>query len=173
MNKAVADSTVLIFLGKLEKIDLLKLKYDKLIIPEEIYREVVEEGKKRGEQDAIRVENLIEEGWIEVKKVEVLDKVEKFGLEKGEKEVLSLAEENKIEEVLADEEAVREAAKILDFKPKGTLYFLLKSVKEKNIDFDSYLQTLEELVGHGFYLSEEVYMEAVRKGKELSSERSD
>lgn len=169
MNEAVADSTVLIFLGKLDKLHILKKEHDKVIIPEEVYKEVVEKGKERGAKDAVLVEGAVDDGWVESRETTVLENVERFDLERGEEEVLSLALESNIKEVLADEEAVREAAKLLELKPKGTLYFLLKALKERKIDFDGYLKTLEDLVSVGFYLSEEVYMEAVRKGKKISS----
>lgn len=172
MSKAVSDSTVLIFLAKLGKLPLLRKFYSKILIPEKVFEEVVKEGKKRGERDANIVENAIRQGWVEVKKAAVDEDVERFDLGRGESEALSLARKLGCEEILADEESVRNVARILKIKPRGTMYFLTESLRNDEINFDEYLKFLENLVEEGFYLSEKVYLEAVRRGRKISKRES-
>ena len=57
----VADSTVLIFLGKLRRLDWLRAEYDPVLVPTEVYEEVVVNGKELGAPDAALVESAIEE----------------------------------------------------------------------------------------------------------------
>lgn len=169
-KSVISDSTVLIFLGKLNRLDLLRAEYSQIFIPPKIFEEVVEEGKRLGEKDAILIEEAIEEGWIEVKEIDSDGKIEKFNLEDGETKVLSLAKDFGHKEVLADEESVREVARILGLDPRGTLYFLFGALKWEDIDFEDFLELLENLIDSGFYINESIYSKAVRRAKEISEE---
>lgn len=167
----VSDSTVLIFLGKLDALDLLREVYPEVLVPERVFHEVVVEGKELGESDAHLVEDAVEEGWIRVEEVEVGPEVERFGLEAGESAALSLALERGAGTVLADEGHVREVAKVLDLVPRGTLFFLLRALETERMDFDGYLESLESLAAAGFYMSDELYFEAVKKGRRITRGR--
>jgi predicted nucleic acid-binding protein len=57
--KAVSDSTVLIGLAKIEKTDLLRDLFQKIYIPEAVFREVTEQGDQRAGAKIVR-----EAGWI-------------------------------------------------------------------------------------------------------------
>lgn len=170
MSEAVSDSTVLIFLAKLRRLDLLESAYRKIFIPEEVRKEVVEEGKKRGENDANLVERKINEGLIEVKRTKVDDEIKIFDLGAGESGALSLAKEGG-RDLLADDESAREAARILKINSKGTLYFLAEGLRECDLNLDDYLKCLESLTKEGFYMDEAVYMEAVRKGRKIAEKK--
>ncbi|NIA09178.1 MAG: DUF3368 domain-containing protein [Nitrospiraceae bacterium] len=52
----------------------------------------------------------------------------------------------------------------------GTLWLILKAVKNHSLNFDQFLSTLEDIVQSGFYLKEEVYLKAVRKAREFSGD---
>lgn len=169
MSEAVADSTVLIYLAKLDHLEALTESYSTILIPEAVYREVVEKGKDLGENDAFKVEKQIDKGLIQVKTAKIQQAVEKFEMEKGEKEVLSLAKQEKISQVLIDESSVREIAKTLDLNPRGTLYFLLKTVKDGEKDLEDFLELLEKLSESGFHMNEKVYMKAVKEAQQLAN----
>ena len=47
MPVAISDSSTLIHLAKIERLDLLNAFYDKIIIPQAVWKEVVEEGRGR------------------------------------------------------------------------------------------------------------------------------
>lgn len=169
-KRAVSDSTVLIFLGKLNRLDFLKRQYSQVLIPSKIFEEAVKEGKRLGEKDAVLIEEAIQEGWIEIKETEPEEKIEKFDLEDGETRILSLAKDLDHREVLADEESVREVARILGLEPRGTLYFLFGPLKRGDMNFEDFLGLLESLVDSGFYIDESAYSRAVRRAKEISEE---
>lgn len=172
-DAVVTDSTVLIFLGKLRHLDWLRDVYDPVLIPSRVHEEVVEKGKELGANDAILVENAIDDGWIEVHEIDAREEVERYDLEAGETEVLSLALARGHDEVLIDEESAREVARLHDLRPRGTLSFLFTAIRDGDITFDEFLEQLETLLEAGFYLDEAVYLEAIRKARQLADEEEE
>ena len=166
MNKIVSNATPLIYLAKIKKYSLLKSLFDKIIISQEVKIEIVDEGKKLKQQDALLIEREIEVGFIEVMKVEKLLETS-LELELGELSTLSLAKKLKIDEVLIDETLGRSAARIIGLVPKGTLYVLLKNLKLKEITFDDFLNILNELLESGFRLKEEIYIKVIEEAKKI------
>ncbi|MCX6656036.1 MAG: hypothetical protein NTY03_13105, partial [Candidatus Bathyarchaeota archaeon] len=61
-----ADSSVLIWLAKAGRLDLLRDQYQVVLIPSEVYSEVVEDGLREGYPDAHVVKEAVEHGWITV-----------------------------------------------------------------------------------------------------------
>jgi len=166
MNKIVSNATPLIYLAKIKKYSLLKSLFDKIIISQEVKIEIVDEGKKLKQADALLIEREIEVGFIEVMKVEKLLETS-LELELGELSTLSLAKKLKIDEVLIDETLGRSAARIIGLVPKGTLYVLLKNLKLKEITFDDFLNILNELLESGFRLKEEIYIKVIEEAKKV------
>lgn len=167
-EEAVADATVLIFLGKLDKLDRLQDRYGAVYIPETVQQEVVVTGKELGARDAVLAEEAIEEGWLVVESVSANPAVERFDLEAGETAALSLALDRDANCLLADEEAVREVARLLDLEPRGTLSVLFDELRSGDATFDDFVESLERLIDEGFYLDESVYLQAIRKARELA-----
>ena len=66
MPGVVSNSTPLIYLAKIGKLDLLKVLFGEILIPKEVWAEVVEKGKSLGQKDAYAVENAVAQGWIKV-----------------------------------------------------------------------------------------------------------
>ena len=87
--KAISDSTTLIHLAKIGKINLLKKLFDKIIVEKEVYGEVVERGEKHGEVAIIK--SLINEEFIIVK--ESTQRIEIPNLHEGEKKSIFLCKE--------------------------------------------------------------------------------
>jgi predicted nucleic acid-binding protein len=144
----------------------LKSLFDKIIISQEVKIEIVDEGKKLKQPDTLLIEREIEDGFIEVMKVEKLVETS-LELELGELSTLSLAKKLKIDEVLIDETLGRTAASIIGLVPKGTLYVLLKNLKLKEITFDDFLNILNELLESGFRLKEEIYIKVIEEAKKI------
>ncbi|MFP3910225.1 MAG: DUF3368 domain-containing protein [Archaeoglobaceae archaeon] len=168
MKRIVSNATPLIYLAKAGKLDLLRFVFREVVIPEEVKVEVVDTGKSLGEKDAYIVEKTINEGWIKVLSGEILEVPIK--LDPGGTAVLSLAKKLGIKEVLVDEVSARVAARLLDLRPRGTIYVLLRSLKERKIDLDEFLEILNQMVGHGFRLKEEVYVEAIKEARRIDGE---
>ncbi|MFB6360782.1 MAG: DUF3368 domain-containing protein [Halobacteriales archaeon] len=168
MPEAVADATVLIFLGKLRRLDWLRRRYATVRMPAVVHEEVVVRGRDRGEPDAAVVADAVDAGWLKVHEVDEHPRLDRFELEPGEIGVLSLAIERDLERVLVDEESVREVARLVGLRPRGTLSVLFDALERGDVDFDGFLQLLEQLLENGFYLDEAVYLEAVRRAWDLA-----
>lgn len=169
MDRVVSNSTPLIYLAKANQLSLLQGMVKQIFIPEAVYREVVIEGKRQEEKDAYRVERAIKQGWMIVQGVKIIYPVE-ITIHPGEAEVISLAKEKGIEMVLIDDAKARAASELTGLRPVGTLWLLLKAVKNHLLNFDQFLSILEDVVQSGFYLKEEVYLKVVRKARELSGD---
>ena len=167
MDRVVSNATPLIYLVKANQLNLLQAMVKQVFIPEAVYREVVIEGKRLGEKDSYGVERAIIQGWIIVQDVKIIYPVE-IPLHPGEVEVISLAKEKGIEAVLMDDAKARAASEMAGLRAVGTLWLILKAVKNHTLNFDGFLSTLENIIQSGFYLKEEVYIKAVRKAKKLS-----
>jgi predicted nucleic acid-binding protein len=163
----VSNSTVLIFLSKIDKLYLLKELFKTIFIPEEVKNEVVNEGKKQNHIDAIEIEKAVNDGWINIEKTDIIPILENIGIDKGEAEAISLAHKKDLD-LLLDQDHARRAASLLEIKARGTIYVLLLALKKKLISYDAYLLCLLDLTDIGFRMSEEVYIEAIRLGKEFS-----
>ena len=168
MEGIVSNATPLIYLAKIGKICLLKYVFGEVFIPEEVRVEVVDRGKELGERDAYVVEKAIKDGWLKVSRVELVEV--SINLELGEVAVLSLAKKLGVREVLMDEVSARTAARLMDLTPRGTIYVLIKALEKKEMDFDKFLEALNELIREGFRLKEEVYLEAVRRARKIMAE---
>lgn len=169
MDRAVSNATPLIYLAKANKLSLLQTMVKQVFIPEAVYQEVVIEGKRLGEKDAYRVERAIDQGWIVVQGVKIICPVE-ITIHPGEVEVISLAKEKEIETVLMDDAKARAASEMAGLRPVGTLWLVLKAVRNDILGFDEFLTTLESIIQSGFYLKEEVYLRAVRTARKLSGD---
>jgi len=167
MRGIVSNATPLIYLAKVGKLELLRKVFGAVLIPEEVKVEVVEKGKELGERDAYTVEKAITEGWLKVLATQSIDIP--IQLDPGEIAVLSLAKKLELKEVLVDEASARMAARLLDLKPRGTLFVLLKALSMKEIDIDEFHEILNLMIRQGFRLKEEVYLEALGEAKRITS----
>lgn len=169
MDKIISNATPLIYLAKSDKLTLLQNTINQVLIPKAVFQEVVVEGKRLGEKDAYGVEKAIGQGWLRVKEVKNMF-FTKVSLHPGEIEVISLAKEKGIKTVLMDDAKGRSVAELAGLKPVGTLWIILQAVKNRVIDFDGFLSTLEDMINSGFYLKDEVYIKVVRTAKIISEE---
>jgi predicted nucleic acid-binding protein len=160
----VSNSTVLIYLAKIGKLNLLKELFSDVSIPAEVFNEVVIRGKEHQHPDAFIVESLIEEGWIHIKNIEAFVELEDFGIDLGEAQAIFLAKSLGVP-VLLDQTHARNAAKAFGLRPRGTIFVLLAALKRNLLTSDDYQDSLEDLVKAGFRMSDVVYLEAVRLGR--------
>ncbi len=169
MDRIVSNATPLIYLAKADKLTLLKSLVNEVVIPEAVFQEVVVEGKRLGENDAYRVEKCINQGWLNIQEVNNLLSFD-FPLHYGELEVISLAVQEGIKKVLIDDAKARSIADLAGLQPVGTLWVILQAVKNRMMDFDEFLSTIESIIHSGFYLKYEVYIKVIRKARQLSEE---
>lgn len=104
-RKVISNTTPLINLLKINKLELLKTLYGKVIVPYSVYLEI-EEGKRKRYYSDIKSYSWIE--IIELKNKESLKFL--LDLDKGEAETIALAQELNCDLALIDEKLGRRYA---------------------------------------------------------------
>ncbi len=154
----VCDSTILIGLAKIGRLDLLREVFSKITVPEEIFREVVEKGAGKPGSESIK-----DSPWIEVVPVNDRTQVDllMIFLEKGEAEVLALAKQLEADLVLMDEEKARKSALIAGYEVMGLLGILVLGKKIGLID--QVWPLINELREKKFRISDRVVSETLKR----------
>lgn len=122
MSLWVVDTSPLIFLAKLDRLDLLKKGADHVVVPQAVLREVSEQ-----QDSASRAVEAATRSWLSAREVRDLRLVDVLmaDLGPGESEVIALALEMKAERVVLDDLDARRFANRVDLSPVGTLGLLL------------------------------------------------
>ncbi len=162
---AVSNSTPLIYLSKLNKLEELQKFFEKIYIPEAVYREVVIKGKELNKLEVIVIEKLMSEKFIIVEKTN--PKLEIKTLHIGELEAISLAQEKKIQNILIDDKEGVEVSKIVGLNPWRTTAILLGLLKLKVIKPDEFKSLLIDLSKSGYFISAEIFDYLIRESKKL------
>ncbi len=157
----VSDSSPLIHLSQIGRLNLLKEFFGELLIPPAVYREVVVEG--RGRPGSREVE---EASWIRVVEIrnKHLKRVLQLLLDEGEAEAIALALEVNASLVLLDDREARLQAKRLGLRVTGTLGILLRAKKLGLIE--SLREELSKLKETGFRISKNLEEEILRAAGE-------
>lgn len=155
------------YLAKLGKLEFLKKLFKKIIIPEEVYKEVVLKGEGKGFSDALIIERAVKDGWIQVKKAKRDADILKFAqeLDVGEVEVLSIARKIKPKPtlLLIDDASARAVAESFGFNVKGTLYILLRAFRKGLLTKKETKEHINKLILVGFRISQEVYVQLIEE----------
>lgn len=153
---STVDASPLIWLAKIGRINLLQKLFGKVVIPEEVYREVVETGLREGLSDALAVKEGVDNGWIEVsglneKDIELYQKIVEHASEvhRGEAQAIVLAR-NRNALLLMDESCGRGLAETLGLRVRGTLYIVLFALREGMLDKGEAKEIMLQLVEKGF-----------------------
>lgn len=141
----ISDNTPLVALWVLGRLDLLRDLYGEVLIPQAVHDEFI------ATEEARRQSALNSAPWIKVASVSNTKRVLLYiGLDRGEAEVLALAEEQTARLVIIDERKGRRYAKRLGLPLTGTLGILLLA-KEKGL-LPALAPLIEELQKAGLHL---------------------
>ena len=102
---AVADASPLIGLAKASRLRLLHRLYGDILIPPQVYADVVTLGKRRA--GAVAVANAVESGWMKIVPVRSKRLVPPQFAGLGEGEAIALALERKADVIILDDRAAR------------------------------------------------------------------
>jgi len=152
----VSNTSPLIWLSKIGKLQLLKNIFGEVIIPEEVFKEAVNRGLKEGFSDAIVIKECIDQGWIRVsklneKKAKLCQRIMEhaFEIHLGEAQAMILAHEMGVL-LLMDESSGRAFAEAWGLKVRGTLYAITKALREEALNKDEAKEALLQLISKGF-----------------------
>ncbi len=166
VKAAVSNSTPLIYLAKIGKVKLLKELFKKVYIPQEVFEEVVLKGRELNKKEVFLLEELVEEGFIDVKSTTgLVTHIET--LHRGEMAAISVAIDIKIKTLLIDDREGLGVARVLGLRPIRTTAVLLMFYRSGIIDYRGFCDGLLRLSEEGYFITASVYAELVRRAKEL------
>ncbi len=161
MRKIISNSTPLIALNKVGKLNLLKEIYGEIIIPYAVYEEVIIKPKLKDIDDFIQ-----NSGFIKIVRIKNNEAKEFFqpSLHKGEIEVMILAREEKADLSIIDDLLARKYAKYHNLKITGTIGVLIKA-KETGL-IPEIKPIIDELINSGIYIDKRLYEKVIKMAKE-------
>ncbi len=164
MRVAVSNATPLIYLAKIGRIGLLRDFFDKIYIPSEVFAEVITEGKRLNRKEIFFIEDLIKDGFIEIREVEKAPEIR--SLHEGEAKAIALCGELYQNIILIDDKEGYEFSKLLNLRPLRTTALLLKFYKEDLLSYEEFCGVVLKLSEEGYFLSAKVYEELIKVAKE-------
>ena len=152
----VSDTTPLISLLKIDRLDLLERLFGRVMIPLAVYKELTAD--KRYEAEA---EQLESKPFISVEPVNNEESVSILkratGLDQGESEAIVLADEAKADLLLMDEAKGRSVSAEMGFKIMGTIGILIAAFEEKELDADEVKSCITGLQRTGLHIGQRHY----------------
>ena len=145
MRKVVVNTTPLIALADIGQLELLHQLYNEILIPSAVIDEIESEPARTLVANA---------QWIKKKTISKTERKSLFKarLHAGEVEVILLAEDEKADLVIIDDNSAKKTAKYLGLSVTGTLGVLLKAKQEGIIKEVKPLMNM--LIDNGFYTDE-------------------
>ena len=157
MRVAVSNSGPLIHLTLAGLLDYVFELFDLIIIPPQVYDEIITKGKEQGHSDAYLLESAIKKEKIKVRTVKKSNSIiTSFKLHEAEINAILLALQSNIDTILLDDEEARIYARKLGIRVSGTLGILIKLFKSEFFDKSKALQYLKK-INDIMYLSSDVY----------------
>lgn len=162
MQKVISNSSSIIHLAKIGKLQLLKEYFGTITVPEAVFKECVAEGKGRDEIEIIKNAD-----WIKALPVNDrnLVKLLRAYIDDGEAEAITLSLEIGADLILIDETEAREKARLYGLKISGTIGILLRAKFDGKID--SLKENLIRLKETGFRISNELMTKALMEVNEI------
>lgn len=157
--KAVVNASPLIFLAKLNRLDLLS----KPCGTTPIVLAEVRAGTALGHPEALSIEHAIRSKAILVRRVRQKAVPAEAGLHPGEVSVLSLALQRRVSEVIVDDRIAIRTAGLAGLRPISTPFLILRARREGALDVSAARGLLTRLLGHGYFLSAPLYERLLRE----------
>lgn len=154
----VADSSPLIHLSRIDRLHLLAVLYDRVVVPREVWDEVVHRRPA-----AVGVNTLQQESWIRVDERE-LPQVD-LGLDPGETAAIQLAEALHADALLIDERMGRRVAAARGIAVRGTLGVLVQAREAGALP--ALRPVLDALIAEGFRVAPALLRESLLRVGEL------
>lgn len=157
----VVNTTPVIALSLIGQFDLLRKLYDRVVAPAAVQDEVFAGGAA-----GIGMREMREANWLEVVSLQDPSRADLIAdLERGEAEVLALAQERNADLVIIDERLARRHARRLGMRLTGTLGVLLKA-KELGM-IEAVAPMIDQLRQGGIRLDDDIITEVLRLAGEL------
>jgi predicted nucleic acid-binding protein len=157
----VVNTTPIIALSLIDQFDLLQKLYGRVSVPVAVQAEIL-----AGGMTGVAVRELREAAWVDVVSLQDPSRADLIAdLERGEAEVIALAQEQNADLVVIDERLARRYAKRLGMRLTGTLGILLKAKQVGLVDAVKPL--VDQLRQGGIRLSDDLIAEVLKLADEL------
>ena len=158
----VSDTTPLISLMKVSRLDLLGPLFQEVLIPVSVYTELTTNPNFEDEAEQIKDCPFIKVVTVkEHKAVDVLRR--SAGLDLGESEAIIYADDIKADVLLMDEAKGRQVAKAMGLYIMGTVGVLLFAHEEKIMSGSDVVKALDQLRRANRHIAEDVIKYALSK----------
>ena len=152
----IADTTPIITLMKLNRLDLLEKLFDTVILPNAVYEELVSNSNYVTEaQMVVECPFLKRREVSDRQSIKILREV--VGLDVGESEAIVLAEEKQADLLIIDERKGRRVAKQMGLKITGTIGILLHAFDYKILSSEEILSCTESLRDSSIRISDSLF----------------
>ncbi|MBR5345765.1 MAG: DUF3368 domain-containing protein [Clostridia bacterium] len=158
----VSDTTPLISLMKVSLLDILHSLFGEIRIPEAVYDELTINERYASEADQIRNSSFIKRVTVQDKKTVMILR-NAAGLDIGESEAITYAENLKAAILLMDEARGRKVAKSLDIPIMGTVGVLLSACRQGILGKSEVEAALDGLVAANCRIGKDVVEAAKRR----------
>ena len=153
--KVVSNSSPVIGLAKINRLDIIEKLYQEIIIPGAVFDELITKG--RDKEKTADIKRLIDRNIVTVQEVtnsELIRALRK-DIDYGESEVIALALELQADLVILDEKDGRDIAEFYNLKKIGLLGILIRA-KERRL-IPSVKEYMDRLINAGFRIDEKLY----------------
>lgn len=156
----ISDTTPIISLIKINRIDLLEKLFGEVLIPDAVFRELTSNETFKNEADIVKSSNFIKTSSIKDKKsLAILQAAS--GLDDGESEAIILADELHSDVLIIDERSGRKVAKNLGIAITGTVGVLIQAYYENMISEEDVKTCFEYLKNSSIRLSDSLIQDAL------------
>ncbi len=156
----ISDTTPIIALIKINRIDLLEKLFDEVLIPEAVFDELTTNSLFANETAIVKSSTFLKKTSVQNKKsLQILQAAS--GLDDGESQAIILADELKSDALIIDEKKGRKVAQQLGITITGTIGILIQAHNEGMISSDEIKQYLEQLKNSNIRLSDSLIQQAL------------
>ena len=156
----ISDTTPVITLIKINRLDLLEELFGEVLIPDAVFRELTTNVTFKEEADIVKSSEFIKVSSIQNRKsLEILQAAS--GLDAGESEAIILADELKSDVLIIDERRGRKVAQNLGIAITGTIGILIQAYHEKILSEEEVKSCFEYLKNSSIRLSDTLIQEAL------------
>ena len=156
----ISDTTPIVSLIKISRIDLLEKLFGEVCIPEAVFRELTTNTIFESEAEIVKNSSFLKITPVKnLKSLEILQAAS--GLDDGESEAIILADELKSDILVIDERKGRKVAQKLGITITGTIGILIQAHDEKIISTEEIKRYLEQLRNSSIRLSDSLIQEAL------------
>ena len=152
----VSDTSPLTYLMQIGEVFLLKKLFDEVVVPPAVFDELAVMNEHRKV-----LKEIMEQGWLTMQTPAkmFLQRVQPFGLDKGETEALALALALKADYIIIDERNGSEVANQLQIPATGLIGVLIAAKKQGLIILVKPL--LDNIIQQGFFITKHFYQKVL------------